>query len=195
MPDSTCSVETCKRSPKSRGLCSSHYMDWWRAAPSTEIRKRLPTEARFWANVVRGPGCWEWAGDRWPNGYGRLSVNGRGMGAHRFSWVLANGGPIPAGLVICHDCDNPPCVRPDHLFLGTYADNTADKFAKGRANSTHSGRGKKLTWAVVDQIRAERDAGVPQVDIAGRFSISQAQVSMIVHNKLWDPAKRRPQDP
>lgn len=95
--------------------------------------KPRPTIAdRFWAKVNRGDDCWEWAGGRnQGTGYGFFSVRSRTIGAHRAAWEVANG-PIPAGIDVLHRCDNPPCVRPDHLFLGTHRDNMRDMRAKGR---------------------------------------------------------------
>lgn len=92
---------------------------------------------RFWAKVRKTDGCWEWTGSRDRKGYGRLSIGSRldgskrPHGAHRIAWVLARGS-IPNGLSVLHHCDNPRCVRPDHLWLGTIADNNRDMFAKGR---------------------------------------------------------------
>lgn len=85
-------------------------------------------EDRFWSNVDRTGDCWIWIGSRLPSGYGR--IGGRGY-AHRVSWALANG-PIPAGMCILHRCDNPPCVNPSHLWIGTVADNMHDRDRKGR---------------------------------------------------------------
>lgn len=76
-------------------------------------------------------GCHEFTGMRDSNGYGRVKRKGKRYSTHRVAYAAANG-PIPEGLVVCHSCDNPPCVNPDHLWLGTHGDNHRDKIAKGR---------------------------------------------------------------
>ena len=100
------------------------------------------TIARFWAKVDKdgpvpvhmphlGP-CWVWIGTAQSRWYGHFAVDGRYRYTHRLSYTM-HYGEIPAGLIVCHACDNPSCVRPDHLFLGTHSDNAWDRSAKGRA--------------------------------------------------------------
>lgn len=95
---------------------------------------------RFWQKVdVRADGCWEYRGKiARATGYGCFSIGYEHVYAHRFSWMLARG-PIPDGLCVLHHCDNRPCVRPDHLFLGDRAANNADMHAKGRGYSKYRG--------------------------------------------------------
>lgn len=95
---------------------------------------------RFWKYVPDQPGddCWEWAGSKRPAGYGQLSINRRPAVAHRISYALCRGDP--AGLFVCHACDNPGCVNPNHLFLGTPLDNMRDMVRKGRRPDRPNGR-------------------------------------------------------
>lgn len=90
---------------------------------------------RFWAKVVRSDGCWEWSGARGrPSAYGLVQMNRKLKKAHRVAYELAVG-PIPPGFFVCHRCDNPPCCRPDHLFVGDASANQRDSFAKGRSKA------------------------------------------------------------
>lgn len=94
-----------------------------------------PAEERFWGNVDRSGDCWLWTGGKDKDGYGKFRVSTSGPGAqtraHRFSYELHHG-PLADGLMVCHSCDNPPCVRPEHLFPGTALQNRNDAVAKGR---------------------------------------------------------------
>ncbi len=90
-----------------------------------------PFEPYFWSLVVKSDGCWTWIGGKDGHGYGRVWRNGRRQGAHRVSYELSIG-PIHDGLHVCHHCDNPVCVKPSHLFLGTRSDNMTDCTNKGR---------------------------------------------------------------
>jgi hypothetical protein len=114
------------------------------------VRMTGTVEQRFWARVRKSDGCWEWTGACFKcGGYGQFTIeHGQQVRAHRHSWELHNG-PIPKGLWVLHRCDNPKCVRPDHLFLGTCTDNARDMMAKGRGRGqyvrkTHCHRGHAL---------------------------------------------------
>jgi hypothetical protein len=124
----------------------------------------------FWRWVAVADGCWEWTGRRSPRGYGLLSRNGRDIRAHRIAYELSHGS-IPNGAVICHRCDNPPCVNPDHLFAGTQRDNVRDAIVKGR----RVGLGPALRAAVI----AAATLGMPYNLIGRRIGISGAAVSQI----------------
>lgn len=158
--------------------------------PKEGPRPQAPLADRFWAKVTKGPGCWLWTGCTSRGGYGYLSRGGRGGGnerAHRISWEI-NYGPIPAGQIVLHRCDTPSCVRPDHLRLGTQADNVADMIEKGRGKpwgpgNQSSQRGEthwkaKLTDEQVAEIRSLRGK-MSQKAIGLRFGISQAHVSRL----------------
>lgn len=142
-------------------------------------------EVRFWANVdKRGNSeCWLWTGLRSTRGYGSIRYNGKMCIASRICYEIHHG-PIPSGLCVCHTCDNPPCVNPSHLFLGTSADNAADRDAKGRHNpargSAHGGA--KLTWHDVDYIRRARET---LRQLARKFGISISQVWRIRSGAAW----------
>lgn len=141
---------------------------------------------RFWSKVVIGApdACWEWAGARADNGYGRFRGD-RSQYAQRTSWILANG-PIPNGLFVCHACDNRACVNPAHLFLGTHQDNLADMVAKGRSLRGERHNKAELTETDVLAIRTLwAVGGMTQQQIANRFGTNKANVSQIVRGKKW----------
>lgn len=146
---------------------------------------------RLWAKVDVGPddACWPFRGKTDHFGYGILS-GGRGAGAraHRVAYE-DKVGPIPAGLVVMHECDNPPCCNPSHLTVGTRADNNRDRAQKKRGREARQGGSSnamaRLTDADVGEIRRLRGEGATQQSIADRFGISQAQVSKITRGLSW----------
>jgi len=144
----------------------------------------LPQRLSFYTDVIPNErGCILWIGPVDGNGYGAVAWEGRSQGAHRLAWIDANG-PIPDGLDVLHKCDVPKCVNPDHLFLGTQADNVADMDAKGRRVTPHGVDHKraKITPADVLAIRADsRDVRT----IAAEYAIGSSQVQRIRHRQSW----------
>jgi hypothetical protein len=109
----------------------------------------MTEKERFWSKVDKNGDCWEWTGTLSSGGYGRFRSHGRLVNAHRFSWE-DKFGPAPTGLYVCHRCDNPRCVRVEHLFLATPSENEKDCVRKGRhsgASKTHCNRGHHFTEA------------------------------------------------
>ena len=114
-----------------RAAFPSQQTKWVRGHAPMRCVTRDAAVERFWKNVDKTESCWVWTGSVRHFGHGHLNVSRRRILAHRFSWELAHG-PVPAGLNVCHRCDNPRCVHPEHLFLGTQGDNVRDMVAKGR---------------------------------------------------------------
>lgn len=141
-------------------------------------------EARFWLQVRSGRGCWLWVGCHVSNGYGRMDFRGRKIGAHQASWIIHNG-TIPVGLFVCHRCDVRDCVRPDHLFLGTQADNLADATRKGRNPRGESHGRARLLLPQVHEIRSRLAKGELQSVLCDEFGVTQATISRIKLGKSW----------
>lgn len=129
----TCRIEGCTRLSQLRsGLCGTHYSRLRRTGTTDDPPAPMTDEQRLLAGAPNRPSgaCWIWTGPTNNHGYGRF---GGSRYAHRVSYQLAHG-PIPPGMVVLHRCDNPPCVNPDHLSLGTQRDNVRDMVTKGRHN-------------------------------------------------------------
>ncbi len=138
-------------------------------------------EKRFWQRVTKGSSCWLWSGAQ-SREYGQIRAYGRKMGAHIFAYELLKG-PVPNGKCVCHSCDTPLCVNPDHLWLGTNADNQADKRQKGRSArgemQRHTG---KLT---ADQVLAIRASDTPRGTLADQYGVSKNTIRRIIIREDW----------
>jgi len=154
--------------------------------------------SRFWPKVRKTRTCWLWVAGLFPNGYGQFTLSGNPIGAHRFSWMVANDSSIPSDRQVLHSCDNKACVNPDHLFLGTPLDNMLDKIAKGRGGNSAAilpAKGEdngnaKLTEEEVRYIRQCGKIGTRHSpgncgELARQFGVSWNQISMIIRRKNW----------
>lgn len=126
-------------------------------------------------------GCWLWSAMAGGEGYGRIKIGGARHSAHRVSWALHKGA-IPSGLHVLHRCDTPACVNPDHLFLGTDADNRADKMRKGRQARGEGISHSKLSRDEVDLIVKD---GRPNTRIAADYGVSPSTISLIKRGTVW----------
>lgn len=183
-----CSVEGCGRKHYGRGYCNTHYMQLRRAGV---IKPRNLTLAdRFWAKVEKADdaGCWEWTGTK-PNGYGYIKFEGRDRQATHVVWYLTYGQWPPEGLSVCHACDTPSCVNPQHLFLAPHAINMRDMALKGRAKPSRlkgeANPAAKLDKRTVRRIRERYAQGESQAALAREYSLHREYVGKIVRRQAW----------
>lgn len=133
----------------------------------------------FWSKVVKSDGCWLWIAARNEHGYGNFNSRPDiSILTHRISWVLIYGN-VPAGMHVLHKCDTPACVKPDHLFLGTQADNMLDMAKKGRSRAT------KLSVYQVERIRLMGELGATQKEIGVIFNVKPSTVGNIIRGERW----------
>lgn len=152
------------------------------------MRSALPVYDRIVSKVEQDPngGCWLWSGAQ-KSGYGHMILaGGKTAFAHREMWAAMNG-PIPDGLCVCHKCDVRACVNPAHLWLGTHADNCADKERKGRGNHATGSRNckAKLTEAEVIGLRLRRQYGASLKELSARFGVTTATASKAARGVTW----------
>lgn len=183
-----CEISGCQRRFLARGMCRMHYERWRHHGDPSRVdsTQGLPLIDRFWLSVDPGPAdqCWEWKRHLDKGGYGHIMDAGKIRGAHRVSYELHHG-RIPDGMHVRHLCDNPACVNPAHLELGTNAENVADKIIRGR---TAAGPAivrqstLKLTPELVLAIRADvrRTA-----DVARDYGLSMVHVRNVRSGKAW----------
>lgn len=177
MTDRTCSH--CERPSEKRGMCSTHYSRWRNGRDmDMPIRKQRRYGAPFWESVQFTESCWLWTGAINSDGYGTALVSEK---AHRVAWQMVNG-PIPDGLHVLHHCDVRHCVNPDHLFLGTNADNVADKLAKNRHRRGEASPRACLTECDVQAIRQDsRD----NATIGREYGVTTTTIWQIKHRVRW----------
>ena len=192
-----CKLNNCGGSVFALGLCSRHY-NRLRITGTTEDgpKARGSLHDRLWAKIDRREPaeCWPWIGENLTRGYGTIGRGGRGRGmilAHRAVWEDVHG-PIPEksslahGYVVMHLCDNRLCCNPDHLRLGTQAENVRDMDAKGRrVNRPRRGEAHHKAKLTEDDVRAIRASNDSQYVLAKRFGVSRPMIGYIKRGLSW----------
>jgi hypothetical protein len=179
-PSSYCSND-CKRKQASTWLLNTSF----NIGKANEQQKLDRLKQNFDKFVNRKSDCWDWTG-RIEKGYPKLSCR-KGLGAnfgHRASWIIYYG-EIPPGKSVLHKCDNPKCTNPDHLFLGTNADNINDMLIKQRNPKGSKVGTAKLNESNVLEIKKKLACGEKLVDIAKKYCVTIQAISMIKRNKNW----------
>jgi hypothetical protein len=198
----SCSIENCENKYAGKGFCQKHYQKNKRygdpLAGKTYSQNKAGSEEYISENSeIDINDCWIWKKYKNNKGYGHPKFKGESILAHRLSYLTFIG-EIPNNLHVLHNCDNPTCVNPKHLFLGTNQDNMKDRNNKNRQSRLKGkdhGR-SKLVQEEVDEIRilysaelAERARGkgiqLTQRELAERFRVGETQISDIVNNKIW----------
>lgn len=165
-------------------LSTGRAFAWQNAKLWQDANRRAAILAQFWAKVQRADAkaCWVWTGHISRRGYGYFHFQSFRVRAHRFAWWATRDGNLPDGQEVCHSCDNPACVNPDHLYLGSHQDNHLDSVRKGRKRAWGL---QKLNAEQVYQIRRWARSGFTHKDIAVHFGIAPNTISQIVHRKTW----------
>lgn len=169
--------------------CHMRYLRAFRnkdAAVLAEFRIRPSREQVFWTRVQKADGeaCWPWIGDRNRFGHGVFRIGAKRIAASRAAWIFANG-PIPDGMFVCHHCDNPACVRLDHLFVGTHDDNMADMATKKRSCIGEKNRHARATADDVREFRRLAASGLSYVEISKRTGFSYPLVQQAASGRCW----------
>jgi hypothetical protein len=179
-----CGIEGCGRLHMAKGLCSRHYYRQKRGSdPATKSIKEKSFNERFWEKVAKQgeEACWEWIGTKHKKGYGSIRNADKMEKAHRVAYEMSKG-PIPKGLLVCHKCDNPGCVNPTHLFVGTNDDNMQDMVAKGRAS-----RQRTTNILTREQAKAVYDVrySVSATALAKEYSVAKPTIYAIWSQRNW----------
>lgn len=153
--------------------------------PRKYIRGTIEDRLEAYSDRSGGPdACWPWTGST-RRGYGLVSLPGsRSRNAHVQLWIVENG-PIPEGMEVCHSCDNPSCINPRHLFLGTHDDNMKDAVNKGRFPRGSSAQKARLREEDIPVIRRVVQEGETRESVSKRYGVSAHAVSMIILGKTW----------
>ena len=182
--DKTCSYKGCDKKHYAKGFCRNHYTNL-RTRDTPDYAYIPSAMERLMSKVtISENGCWEYGGVTTKWGYGAICSDGKTFSAHRFMFENKFSA-IPEGLWVLHKCDNPGCVNPEHLFLGTTQQNTKDRNAKNRqARGVSHGRAKMSEEDVLS-MRSQHKNGVPVKELAVKYSISLGNAYAIISRAKW----------
>lgn len=190
-----CSVNGCERPARTLGLCNMHALRFKKYGTTDPGPKaQMPLEERFWRFVEKlGPDdCWPWKGNRLKFGYGRIGEGGSGgksLSAHRVSFEM-HYGHIPDGKCVMHSCDNPECVNPSHLTLGTSQENTADRVRKSRsAINVVQGTENGKSVLTPDLVRYIRRSSKSASAVGKEIGVSKSCVIGVRIGRTWSHVK------
>jgi len=163
----------------------------FRQGHGRRVQPRRALEERFWEKVDKSGNCWVWMAGKNKAGYGVIYKDGQMRLAHRISWMFENG-EIPKGFLIRHKCDNPSCIRPTHLVIGTHSDNMRDMAIRNRASRNGKyliGEKNGFTDLIASDVLEIRtkyaNENCTQRELAKQFSVSQSTIGNIVHRRTW----------
>jgi len=180
-----CSIEGCISNIFQLEYCNKHYKRWYRHGDPHYKRKTMMERFYDKIDLIPFSTCWYWSGYLDKNGYGSLKINKSTKRAHRISYEIHKE-PIPSGLIVMHSCDTPTCVNPDHLLVGTYAENSADMVKKGRSNSARGERSgsSKLKEKDIIEIRDLLNV-IPKNKIAALYGVNRGVIYKIMTRRIW----------
>ena len=178
--------------------CCAHFHPWQGRESSSPVCSRscnglyhsqtytVPVIDRFWKNVQKTETCWLWIGPKSDSGYGILSIDGRSERAHRFAYETFNG-RIPHGEFVCHSCDNPACVNPSHLWVGSHSENMRDMVAKNRHRKTPNLYGElhPLSKLTADDARKIREDSRAAKYVANDYGVSPTLIRRVRRREMW----------
>jgi hypothetical protein len=188
-----CSIDKCGNPLYAFGFCEKHYKRFKKYGdPNGGVKNHAPLEERFWRFVQKSDGCWIWTGNKSGPGYGRIAIGPKKLGyvqAHRLSWEMHNNQQIQDGMVVMHKCDNPSCVNPSHLMVGSYKENTQDMIAKGRKR-TIAPVGEENGKAVltIEQAREVKQSSLSMAALARKFGVSSNCIRGVRIGRTWKHA-------
>lgn len=186
-----CEIKGCDKKHYGRGMCVNHYARFTRTG-RPEVNYRTSTKEMFWKKVLIPADkskCWLWRGAKQNSGYGRFRYKGRCEGAHRIAWLFEHG--VLPELYVLHRCDNPSCVNPEHLFLGTCQDNVLDCIAKNRFNRPKGVNHfrSKFTEPDILKIRGLIKQGFNDREISEDFNVCGTTIQAIREGRTWKHIK------